>query len=187
MLGGLTLSQRSLRLSSMLFWISCYSIVTRLPRWLSDKEPASQCRRPKRNGFDSWVKKIPWKKAWQSTLQYSCLENPWTEEPGRLQSTGWLRVIYQWCDFTCTSTKVTMFPFLIPQSITHGYLSNMPARNTLNSFIVVRKEHHRVVIKGRAGLNLIQPVFLSSSLSLSHCHSMSSWTISFQSSKSVVT
>ena len=25
-------------------------------------------------------------------LQYSCLENPWTEEPGRLQSMGALRV-----------------------------------------------------------------------------------------------
>ena len=25
-------------------------------------------------------------------LQYSCLENPWTEEPGRLQSIGSLRV-----------------------------------------------------------------------------------------------
>ena len=25
-------------------------------------------------------------------LQYSCLANPWTEEPGRLQSTGSLRV-----------------------------------------------------------------------------------------------
>ena len=25
-------------------------------------------------------------------LQYSCLENPWTEEPGRLQSMGLLRV-----------------------------------------------------------------------------------------------
>ena len=25
-------------------------------------------------------------------LQYSCLENPWTEEPGRLQSMGSLRV-----------------------------------------------------------------------------------------------
>ena len=24
--------------------------------------------------------------------QYSCLENPWTEEPGRLQSMGSLRV-----------------------------------------------------------------------------------------------
>ena len=25
-------------------------------------------------------------------LQYSCLENPWTEEPGRLQSMGFQRV-----------------------------------------------------------------------------------------------
>ena len=25
-------------------------------------------------------------------LQYSCLENPWTEEPGKLQSMGSLRV-----------------------------------------------------------------------------------------------
>ena len=25
-------------------------------------------------------------------LQYSCLENPWMEEPGRLQSTGLQRV-----------------------------------------------------------------------------------------------
>ena len=25
-------------------------------------------------------------------LQYSCLENPWTEEPGRVQSMGSLRV-----------------------------------------------------------------------------------------------
>ena len=25
-------------------------------------------------------------------LQYSCLENPWTEEPGRLQSMGLQRV-----------------------------------------------------------------------------------------------
>ena len=27
-------------------------------------------------------------------LQYSCLENPWMEEPGRLQSTGLLGVRY---------------------------------------------------------------------------------------------
>ena len=30
-----------------------------------------QCRRP---GFDPWVGKIPWRRAWQP-LQYSCLEN----------------------------------------------------------------------------------------------------------------
>ena len=27
-----------------------------------------------------------------TSLQYSCLENPWMEEPGRLQSMGSLRV-----------------------------------------------------------------------------------------------
>ena len=32
-------------------------------------------------------------------LQYSCLENPWAEEPGRLQSTGSQRVGH---DFTFT-------------------------------------------------------------------------------------
>ena len=34
-----------------------------LPRCLSDKEFAFQCRRC---GFDPWVKKIPWRK-WQPT------------------------------------------------------------------------------------------------------------------------
>ena len=29
-------------------------------------------------------------------LQYSCLENPWREEPGRLQSTGSQRVGHDW-------------------------------------------------------------------------------------------
>ena len=38
------------------------------------KEPACQCSRRKRCRLDSWVRKIPWKRAWQP--QYSCLENP---------------------------------------------------------------------------------------------------------------
>ena len=33
-----------------------------LPRWLSDKEFACQC---KRHGFDPWVKKVPWRRKWQ--------------------------------------------------------------------------------------------------------------------------
>ena len=33
-----------------------------LPRWLSDKEPACQCRRC---GFSPWVGKIPWRGTWQ--------------------------------------------------------------------------------------------------------------------------
>ena len=29
-------------------------------------------------------------------LQYSCLENPWREEPDRLQAAGWQRVGHDW-------------------------------------------------------------------------------------------
>ena len=36
-----------------------------LPSGTSDKEPACQCRRLKRHRFDSWVGKIPWRRAWQ--------------------------------------------------------------------------------------------------------------------------
>ena len=36
----------------------------RLPRWLSGKESACQCRRL---GFYPWVGKIPWRRKWQLT------------------------------------------------------------------------------------------------------------------------
>ena len=32
--------------------------------WLSGKESACQCRRHRRRGFNPWVGKIPWRKAW---------------------------------------------------------------------------------------------------------------------------
>ena len=35
-----------------------------LPRWLSGKESACQCRR---HTFDPWVGKIPWRRPWQPT------------------------------------------------------------------------------------------------------------------------
>ena len=41
--------------------------VTSVQRGLLSKEPACQCRRWKRWGFDSWVRKIPWRKTWQPT------------------------------------------------------------------------------------------------------------------------
>ena len=37
-------------------------------------------------GFDPWVKKILWRRAWQPTLLFLPGECPWTEKPGRLQS-----------------------------------------------------------------------------------------------------
>ena len=46
-----------------------------LPRWLSGKEYACQCRRFRRLWFDPWVGKVPWRRK-SNPLQYSCLENP---------------------------------------------------------------------------------------------------------------
>ena len=39
----------------------------------SAKEPTCQCRRHKRHGFDPWVRKIPWRRAWQPRTTYLCI------------------------------------------------------------------------------------------------------------------
>ena len=39
-------------------------------------------------------------------LQYSCLENPWTEEPSELQSMGLHRVVYDWAHTHKTIRKL---------------------------------------------------------------------------------
>ena len=38
------------------------------------KNSLVQCRRPRRRGFDPWMGKIPWRRAWQPT-PVSCLKN----------------------------------------------------------------------------------------------------------------
>ena len=48
-----------------------------------------QCRI---SGFDPWVRKIPWRKAWQPTPVFLPEESPWTEKPDGLPSKGSQRV-----------------------------------------------------------------------------------------------
>ena len=72
---------------------SCYKVLNKkthhmlngLPSWLSGKE--SVC-----NAGDlasiPWVRKIPWRRAWQPTPVFLPWESPWTEEPSSLQSMG---------------------------------------------------------------------------------------------------
>jgi len=56
------------------------------PGGVRGKDPSCQCRRHKRRGLNPWVRKIPWRRAWQPTLVFFPGESPWTEEPGRLYS-----------------------------------------------------------------------------------------------------
>ena len=46
--------------------------------WLSDKESACSAGAAV-DGFDTWVRKIPWRRAWQPTPVFLPGESPWTE------------------------------------------------------------------------------------------------------------
>ena len=50
----------------------------------------------KRQGFDPWVTKIPWRRTWQPTPGFLPGESSWIEEPSRLQSTELQRVRHDW-------------------------------------------------------------------------------------------
>jgi len=44
-------------------------IIMRLPRWHNgEKKSTCQCRRYRRDGFNPWVRKIPWCRKWHSNL-----------------------------------------------------------------------------------------------------------------------
>ena len=56
-----------------------------LPRWLSGKEPAYQCKRPRRQDFDPWVRKIPLEQKMATHSSILASRIPWIGEPGRIQ------------------------------------------------------------------------------------------------------
>ena len=81
---------------------SCY--IMGFPGGTSGKEPACQCRRCKRHGFDPWVRKIPWRRVWLPTPIFLPREfheqrsltgySPW----GRKESdtTEWVTLTLYW-------------------------------------------------------------------------------------------
>ena len=57
-----------------------------------------------------WVPSLGWEDPLEIyQLQYSGLENPWTEEPGRLQSMGSQRVGHDWVTFTFTFHQINKY------------------------------------------------------------------------------
>ena len=50
-----------------LYLLTSVILYTSFPGDTSGKEPACQCRRHKRYGFNPWVGKIPWRRAGQPT------------------------------------------------------------------------------------------------------------------------
>ena len=50
--------------ASQRHYIACFSCQLGLPRWLSGKESACQCRRDR---LDPWIRKNPWRRNWHPT------------------------------------------------------------------------------------------------------------------------
>ena len=63
-------------------------------------ESACQWKRCRRRGFDPWVGKIPWRRAWQPTPVF-LPRIPWTEEPGGLQPIESQRFGHDWSNLAC--------------------------------------------------------------------------------------
>ena len=84
-----------------------------MAQWLKKQQqtnkPACQCRR-----YETWVRSLDW----ENTLEESVATHssilawiiPWTEEPGRLRSTGSQRVRHDWNDFTHMHTHACYHP-----------------------------------------------------------------------------
>ena len=66
----------------------------------SGKESACQWRR-KRLGFYAWVRKIPLRRKWLLTLQYSCWENPMDRGAWRATVHGVAKSQTQLSDWAC--------------------------------------------------------------------------------------
>ena len=64
------------------------------------KKPACQCRRHKRHRFNSWVGRIPWKRAWQLTPVFLPGES-------HRQSIGSQGVRNNWSNLACTQLTFT--------------------------------------------------------------------------------
>jgi len=77
-----------------------YRFINGLPRWLSGKEFACQCKEIRRCRFDPWVGKIPWRRAWHPTpvflvfpvgsdgKEYTCIAGDLGLIPGLGRSPG---------------------------------------------------------------------------------------------------
>ena len=112
----------------------------RLPR--GHKEPICQCRRHKIRGFNPWVGKIPWRRAWQPTAVFLPGEShgwrslagysPW----GRKESDP-SEVTLRTCTQEVWSTHLNKMSMILPwASLTAQWVKNLPAiQETLVRFL----------------------------------------------------
>ena len=97
----------SLFIFSSILLLLVVMIIDGLPRWCQWVKNLPASAGSKRRGFDPWVGKIPWRKAWQLTPVFLPGEPPWTKDPGGLQwSIGLQRVRHDWSNLARTHAGI---------------------------------------------------------------------------------
>ena len=86
--------------------------LTGLPRWHNGKGSACQFRRCKRQGFDFWVGKIPWRRKWQPTPVFLPGESHGQRSLAGYSPWGWPRVRHSWATNQPTKASDTKSPFV---------------------------------------------------------------------------
>ena len=76
-------------------WATSLSALIGLPRWLSSKESACQCKETQETGFDPGSGRSL-KEGMSTHSSILAWKIPWTEKPGRLQPMGLQRVGHDW-------------------------------------------------------------------------------------------
>ena len=56
--------------------------------------------------YETWIRKIPWRRAWQPTPVFLPGESPWTVENGRLQFMGLQRFRHNWVTKHSSATSL---------------------------------------------------------------------------------
>ena len=114
----------------------------------------------------TWVWSMGWKGPLEeengNPLLYSCLENPWTEEPGGLQSKGLQRVRHDWAtkqEQSLRASEVLSWPkvsFWVFQSILWRNLNEFLANQI--EYILFREENNVLPVNYATGPHLERDV-----------------------------
>ena len=92
---------------SFVFFFNIFVCNMVFPGCASGKESACQSGRCRRLRFSQGSRKSPGRRN-GNPLQYFCLENSWTEEPGRLQSMRSQRVRQNWATkHVCNTVEIS--------------------------------------------------------------------------------
>ena len=130
------------------------------PRWLSVKESAGQCKRCRKCSFNSYIRKIPWRRKWQPTPVFLPRKIPWTQEPGGPKSIGLQRARHNWVCMKCTNRRVGAArgggtPGKL--NLRNSVQKNWPAliKNVKSMKVRMRLDHHRLAETKKWQLNAI--------------------------------